>query len=484
MSTLGKFVCREALPILVIAICAIEVLSILRYELGQDGWLTLLGGRIVAHGLPHHDTLTTWAHGVAWADQQWLAQLAFYGAYSVGGVKLALLLNAALQAGAFALAVTAARVRGASPSRVALVAVVCLSIVAFAWPLRAQSLAYLLFVALLWLLADDSANPSRRIFLVFPLLVLWANLHGSVVLAAGLVALRGLTFAVAELRARREARTWLPRAAALLLAPGLLIFASPYGFGLADYYHRLLLNSSLTTYIVEWQPTAPRPVTAPFFAAAFGAVWLLGRTRRLTGFESITLLLTIAAALASVRSIAWFGFAAIVLLPPVLEDAWPSRSSERAPRPIVLVGVGAFVAAVAFAVVVAVRPLSWLDRDWSPAGGAAVARAAAADPSLQIVSSLRYADWLLFTQPRLAGRLAFDARLELLSESQVKQVAKLANAIGESWKLGNGSRLFLVDRKAEGDLERVLLAEPGARTLYAGDRLRIVALAPAAEPAG
>ena len=37
--------------------------------------------------------------------------------------------------------------------------------------------------------------------------------------------------------------------------------------------------------------------------------------------------------------------------------------------------------------------------------------------------------------------------------------------------------LFLVDRKAEKDLERVLLAEPGARTLYTDDRLRVVALA-------
>ncbi|HWQ01742.1 MAG TPA: hypothetical protein VN449_06445, partial [Gaiellaceae bacterium] len=110
MSTLGKLAGREALPMLVVGFCAIELLSILRYELGQDGWLTLLGGRIVVNGLPHHDTLTAWAHGAAWVDQQWLAQLVFYGAYSLGGVKLTLLLNAALASGAFALAVAAARV--------------------------------------------------------------------------------------------------------------------------------------------------------------------------------------------------------------------------------------------------------------------------------------------------------------------------------------------------------------------------------------
>jgi hypothetical protein len=460
---------------LVVGICAIELFSTLRYELSQDGWLTLLGGRIVAHGLPHHDTLTAWAQGANWVDQQWLAQLVFYGAFVLGGVKLTLLLNAALATVAFAIAVAAARLRGASASRVAVVAAVCLPIVAFAWPLRAQSLAYPLFVVLVWLLAEDAANPSRRVFLAFPLLALWANLHGSVVLAAALVALRGATFAFQQLRAGREARAWLPRSAALLVVPGLLIFASPYGFDLAGYYHRLLVNSSLTTYIIEWQPTAPKPVTAPFFAVAFGAVWLLGRSRRLSGFERLTLLLTIAAALASVRSIAWFGFAAIVLLPRALEDVWPSPRSTRPPLVVVLAGVGALAAAVVLAAVVAVRPLSWLDRDWPPAAGNAVAHAAAADPSLRVVSSLRYADWLLFAEPQLAGRLAFDARLELLTEAQVKQVVKIANAIGESWRMtGPGGRLFVVDRKSEADLDRVQAGEPGARTLYLDDRIRVL----------
>ena len=54
---------------------------------------------------------------------------------------------------------------------------------------RTQSFAYVLFVALFWLLATDSRTPSRRILLALPLLVLWANVHGSAVLGASLVAL-------------------------------------------------------------------------------------------------------------------------------------------------------------------------------------------------------------------------------------------------------------------------------------------------------
>src|SRR5207253_2440451 len=49
------------------------------------------------------------------------------------------------------------------------------------WNARAQSLALGLFVAVVWLLIADSRAQSRRVFLVLPLLVLWANVHGSAV---------------------------------------------------------------------------------------------------------------------------------------------------------------------------------------------------------------------------------------------------------------------------------------------------------------
>src|SRR5713226_5542152 len=43
------------------------------------------------------------------------------------------------------------------------------------WNARAQSLALVLFVALIWLLIADARKQSRRVFLALPLLVVWAN---------------------------------------------------------------------------------------------------------------------------------------------------------------------------------------------------------------------------------------------------------------------------------------------------------------------
>ena len=55
------------------------------------------------------------------------------------------------------------------------------------WNARAQSLALVLFVSLVWLLVADARRQSRRVFLSLPLLVIWANVHGTAITGASLV---------------------------------------------------------------------------------------------------------------------------------------------------------------------------------------------------------------------------------------------------------------------------------------------------------
>ena len=184
---------REAFPVVIAALYGGVLLLVLPGELVQDSWSTLVSGReIVGHGLPQHEALTVMAHGARWIDQQWLAQLTFYELFRAGGYRLILLVHALLVFSAFALALVAARRRGGSPIAVFGVGALCFFVAPWAWQLRAQSFAPLLFVAVLWLLIEDSRRPSRRVLAVLPLLALWANLHGSVVLGATLVAIYGV----------------------------------------------------------------------------------------------------------------------------------------------------------------------------------------------------------------------------------------------------------------------------------------------------
>ena len=135
---------------------------------------------------------------------------------------------------------------------------------------RAQSYAMPLFAALVWILARDARNPDRRLLLVIPLLALWANLHGSILLACALVLLRCAIGAGTALRARRQhdALRFAAPACAALLAP----LASPYGFALIDYYRATLTNGAFHELVSEWAGTTLRgwPV---FFVFAALATW-------------------------------------------------------------------------------------------------------------------------------------------------------------------------------------------------------------------
>ena len=68
-------------PFLLVLLAADAVILCFRLPdyVQSDTWLSLVGGRLVAKdGLPRHETLTVWAHGHTWIDQQWLGQLLLY----------------------------------------------------------------------------------------------------------------------------------------------------------------------------------------------------------------------------------------------------------------------------------------------------------------------------------------------------------------------------------------------------------------------
>src|SRR5215471_7033120 len=182
---------REPFLAIVVALYALVLTFHPRVFLHADTWLALVGGRLVwTHGLPHHDTLTVWASGRSWVDQQWLAQLLFYWIHALGGLRLLLLVHFVLLLTAFGLALAFARRSGGSARSVALLGIASLFVVLPNSTVRPQSFGFVFFVALFWLLASDALRPTRRVLLALPLLVLWANVHGSVVLGVGLVVLQ------------------------------------------------------------------------------------------------------------------------------------------------------------------------------------------------------------------------------------------------------------------------------------------------------
>jgi hypothetical protein len=464
------WIARETLLIPVVALFVIGVVGNLPSQLLQDGWLTILGGHeIVRHGLPSHDSLTIWTHGRHWVDQQWLAQLFFYGLFALGGIKLALFGHAAAVAGAFTLAVVVARRRGASTRSVCWIAVPVYFLLTWtAWNARAQSLAILFFVVTVVFLLQDAHSPSRRVFLVLPLLVLWANIHGTAITGAALVILWAVTYA-AQNRAR-PFRTWLPRSGVLVLAPLACLFASPYATSLPGYYETILSNSGFRQFIVEWRPTAPSIQTAPFYLLAFLAVWLIGRQKeRFLRFEQVLLGFTLLMGLQSMRSVLWFALTALMLIPAALDGVLkPNTKAMRFQllnRALVVASVAGVIATVAW---VGARPTSWFERDYPTGVLTAFDRVQARDPGMRVFADEMYGDWLLLQRPELRGRLAYDIRFELGSRNELRRLIDVKQRV-EGWRrvLAPYS-LFVLRSDSESKLAAALLRQPGARREYRG----------------
>jgi hypothetical protein len=462
---------REAFVVAVAAIYGVVLLLAMPGMLVQDSWSTLASGREIAlNGLPHHETLTVMAHGVRWVDQQWLAQLAFYELFRAGGYPLILLTHVALIASAFGLALVAARRRGGSVLAVFGVAVLCFFVAPWGWQLRAQSFAPLLFVAVLWLLVADGRSRSRRVFLVLPLLALWANLHGSVVLGAPLVMLYGAALMIDRRRGLRTGATLLA------LAP-LSVLCSPYGLSLVDYYRHLLFDPPFGRLVNEWTAPTPGALTALFYVLAFVTVWAIGRRgAALTIFERLALLATLAAALHAARNIVWFGLAALVLLPVMVSEERPA--ARRGAHPAARTGLSVAFLGVLAAVllVVATKPASWYTRLWPEQRAVAAVSAATRDPATRVFPTDRNADWLLWRVPELRGRVAYDIRFELNTETQVRQLQRFLERIGPRWQAAaRGYHVLVIDREHHERLRRSLAAEPGLRQVYLDDDVAVLA---------
>ncbi len=437
-------------------------------HLAQDGWLALVAGRIIAvHGIPSHDYLTVMAHGARWVDQQWLAQLTIYELARIGGLALYTVVYVALSGLAFAFAIAAARRLGGEDRHVTWVLPTGgLLFVASSLTIRTQGFGYPLFVATVWLLASAArGRAGRRVYLVFPLLALWANLHGSVTLGVALAMLYGATVLVRRLRAARWAGLADPRGLSFLFGSPLCLLATPYGLSIVHYYHSTLLNSEFGKLVTEWQPVTSTMVLAvPCIALLIVTVWLLGASgKRTPAFDQLALVLLGCAAIFAVRNVTWFGLGTLILLPAAITTV--ARDRQAAARRVKL-NLAIALTAVALVLVATLatfaRPASWLQSTYPQRAIATIERITARNPATKIFADVRYADWLLWRDPRLAGHIAYDASFELLSSAQLESIASLGNAPLPGVRDTIGPYTLLVLDPANSSVNRLILARSHA----------------------
>ncbi len=423
-SLVGGLLVRESLCVVALCWFAAVLLLLGPRLFTQDSWLTLVGGReIVEHGLPARDRLAVLTSGREWVDQQWLAHVLYYAAARATGLAGAYGLQAVALLLAMGLAMVAARRRGGSMRAVALVVPAMLLVAPSGWDLRAQALAYVPFVLVLWLLVEHRRHVRPAVLAVLPVLVLWANLHGSVLLGASLVALYGVSMLVRP--ALRGSRI---TAAVLVLAAPVSVLASPYGLDLVGYYRRVVADPPFAGLVLEWQRATFVPSTALFWLGGAVALALVARRpKAFTPFEAGVLAVTFAAGVFAVRNLVWFALAAAVLVPHAIDAEVPALARRRSVRS------DAATVSIAVALVTGLAAWSLVHFDsrfralWPARGAERVSLAAAADG--RVFASERLADWLLWERPSLRGRIAYDARVELLSRREAERIVELESGV-------------------------------------------------------
>jgi hypothetical protein len=471
---------RHALYVGVLAALAALSLLTASLHLNQDAWLALVDGRyIVQHGLPHHDPFGILTRGAAWVDQQWLAQLAIYDLYRLGGLALYSIVFVALAVGSLAAAIAVARALGGREPFVTWVLPLAASLYCIgSFQIRTQGFAYPLFVATLWLLVRDARAPSsRRVYLVLPLLVLWGNLHGSASLGAALAELYGLTLLVEDLGPGGRGRRLRWRTVAFLAGPPLCLLLTPYGPSMVHYYESTLFNPAFAKVVSEWQPVGAVTVIAvPFFMLAFATLWVLGRSgRRTHPFEHAALILLAFGAVFAVRNVTWFALGTLMLLPAAIATV-ASRRPEPQRRASLnlafLAATGVFL--LASLATVATRPSRWFESRYDTQALSRVAVLADRDPAVRIYADSRFADWLLWHEPALAGRLAYDVRFELLSGAQLQAISDITALPAPGVRpFLDGYGILVLDPSDSAGTSR-LLNRPGTRVILA-DRRVVVA---------
>ena len=319
-------------------------------------WHLLVGGDILA-GSPVTSAGRGWSFAPVadtWVSTQWLAELVFAKLEQWGGLESLIVVRVVMVVASLGVLAAVTLVRRPVRAGIVMFAIGSLTL-SITVQERSQQLTFLLAPLVGWWM-ERLWREGRlpRWWVVLPLVVVWANVHGGwVILPIGLT--------IAAL-ARVVDHGWRDRCAyqSLALAAATVVAAcvSPSGFDNALAARRF---SSATAQIIEWRPvtfwdTAAVPLAALVLVVLIA--WGRGRARPTRG-EIVLVVVTLAFA-----TFAWRNLTpAVLMLCPLLTGTLaralgePDPTRERSPLARTALGMAAVGALLGVVLAVGQSPV-------------------------------------------------------------------------------------------------------------------------------
>jgi hypothetical protein len=417
------------------------------------------------HSILRTDVFTATAYGRPWLNQQWLAEIVMTTAFRLAGWFGLVALRAFLMALVLTFVFLACRAAGAATKRAAWLTLASGFLLTGAFKLRPQLLGMVCFAATAWLVARRRTHP-QGVWIVVPITILWANLHGSFFLAPLML---GLAWVEDQwVHGRGSGRLLLAGLASLLAT-----MVNPYGYRVWSYAAGLATNPVIRRTITEWQPPTIRSYTGAvfFLSVVVVAGVLIARVRRPVPWGSLlSLVVFLAIALAALRGVWWWTMVAPIVLAGVVPDQRTVTERRDPAGPLNAAIVGLLAAGVIAAM------MRWMpytgpampdgDKLWFAPVGITHELDRTLRPGEVLFNAQGWGSWLEFEFPQ--NPVAIDSRVEVPPQSVWWKYNAVSSGV-EGWQATLDAwhvDVAVLARDQQADLIPRMEADPGWELVY------------------
>ncbi|MGA8867663.1 MAG: hypothetical protein WB510_11875 [Candidatus Sulfotelmatobacter sp.] len=342
----------SAADLIFVAILSLLVLTALSVRLLGDagiGWHIRTGQQILStHTIPRVDSFSSIMKGKPWFAWEWLYDVLVGWLERVAGLNGVVLFTAVIIAAVFAWTFRLLVQRGTNVLIALGLVLLAASASMIHFLARPHVLSWLLTLVWFWILDSSEARcfrgaskerGERSLWLLPPLMLLWANVHGGfligfVLLGVYLVSASWTWARLGEdqldllLRRLRTSRRVLELAVVSALAAAAT-FVNPYGWKLHAHIYQYLSNRFLMNHIEEFQSPNFHGAAEKCFAVLLliALVALAARGRELRVSEGLVLLFAVYTGLYASRNLPVSSLFLVLVIGPPL-----SRVIEAVPR--------------------------------------------------------------------------------------------------------------------------------------------------------